>query len=84
MDTLIADKFSRYIASRADNFEILRRKPVEVILIKYIITKGYDISFLITNYHLEKFSKDAIIGFIIDYVSTIDKDLSEIKLNIIN
>ena len=36
------------------------------------------------NMHLEKFSKDLIINFIVDYITTIDKDLSEIKLNIIS
>jgi actin related protein 2/3 complex subunit 4 len=34
--------------------------------------------------HLEKFSKEGLINFIVDYVQTIDKDLSEIKLNIIS
>ena len=30
MDELIAEKISKMLASRADRFEILRRKPVKV------------------------------------------------------
>lgn len=30
LDTLIADRFARYIAVRADKFEILRRVPIKV------------------------------------------------------
>ncbi|NDW60154.1 hypothetical protein G0P98_27245, partial [Yangia sp. PrR004] len=72
IDKLIADKFGRYMAVRADYFEILRRKPVP----------GYDISFLVMDSHLEKYSVQGIINFIIEYVENIDKDLSDIKLNI--
>lgn len=34
--------------------------------------------------HLEKYNITGIINFIIEYVNTIDKDLSEMKLNIIS
>ncbi|CAD8147491.1 unnamed protein product [Paramecium octaurelia] len=72
VDKLIGEKFAKYLAVRADYFEILRRKPIP----------GYDISFLILDSHLEKYSVQGIINFIIDYVENIDKDLSDIKLNI--
>lgn len=31
MDALIAERFSKYMAVRADHFEILRRVPVPVL-----------------------------------------------------
>ena len=40
---LLCRKFAGFFTQRAEHFVILRRKPVE----------GYDISFLITNTHLE-------------------------------
>jgi len=73
MDTLINKKFSKFLGTRAELFEILRRKPIE----------KFDFSFLITNAHLEKFDKDKIIDFIMEFVENIDKDVNEIKLNII-
>jgi hypothetical protein len=30
MDSIIADKFSRFLMQRADNFVVLRRKPIAV------------------------------------------------------
>jgi len=41
------------------------------------------VTFLITSEHLEKFDKEKIVEFIIHFVSLIEKDLSEIKLNLI-
>jgi actin related protein 2/3 complex subunit 4 len=40
---------------RAENFVILRRKPIH----------GYDISFLITNFHAEYMLKHKLVDFII-------------------
>jgi actin related protein 2/3 complex subunit 4 len=72
LDTVIVDKFSRFLAMRADEFEILRRKPVE----------GYNISFLITNFHLEALKKDEIVDFIIHFMKLIDAEISSMKLNV--
>lgn len=43
IEEILVDKFTRFLTKRAENFLILRRVPVE----------GYDISFLLTNYHQE-------------------------------
>lgn len=40
-------------------------------------------SFLILSEHLEKFKKKDLIQYIIDFVGNVEKDLSDIKLNII-
>lgn len=45
--------------------------------------KGYDVSFLITNEHLEKYKKKELIEFIVGFIGNVEKDLSDIKLNII-
>ncbi len=57
---------------RADNFVILRRKPVP----------GYDISFLITNFHVEQMYRNKMVDFIITFMEEIDKEISELKLSV--
>ena len=57
---------------RAENFVVLRRKAV----------KGYDISFLITNFHTEEMLKHKLVDFIIQFMEEIDKEVSEMKLSI--
>ncbi|KAF5281782.1 hypothetical protein FQR65_LT14529 [Abscondita terminalis] len=58
---------------QADEIEkilLLRRKPVE----------GYDISFLITNFHTEQMYKHKLVDFVIHFMEEIDKEVSEMKL----
>ncbi|KRX02762.1 hypothetical protein PPERSA_02252 [Pseudocohnilembus persalinus] len=73
LDKLIGERFSRYITSRADQFEILRRIPL----------KGYDVTFLISSSHLEKYDKAQLISYITDFIQDIEKYMTEIKLNIV-
>ncbi|XP_061436327.1 actin-related protein 2/3 complex subunit 4-like [Lethenteron reissneri] len=49
IEKILCHKFMRFMMMRAENFFILRRKPVE----------GYDISFLITNFHTEQIQAQA-------------------------
>jgi actin related protein 2/3 complex, subunit 4 len=60
----------RFLMQRAEKLIILRRKPI----------KGYDISFLITNFHLEQMYKDKLIDFVIEFLKDIDKDIKDMKL----
>ena len=55
IETLLCKKFTRFLMQRAENFIVLRRKPVE----------GYDISFLITNTHTETMFKHKLVDFVI-------------------
>lgn len=55
---------------RAEAFQVLRRKPVQ----------GYDVSFLITNYHCEEMQRQKLIDFILQFMEDIDKEISELKL----
>ena len=43
-------------------------------------TKGYDISFLITNVHTEEMLKHKLVDFIIQFMEEVDKEISEMKL----
>ena len=51
MASVLVDRFMRFLMTRAEKFQILRRNPVE----------GYDISFLITNFHTEQYLRDEVI-----------------------
>lgn len=72
IERILAHKFTRFLMQRAESFVILRRKPV----------KGYDISFLITNFHSETMLKHKLVDFIIEFMEEVDKEISEMKLSI--
>lgn len=55
IERILCHKFTRFMMMRAENFIILRRKPIQ----------GYDISFLITNFHAESMLKHKLVDFII-------------------
>ena len=44
------------------------------------IEQGYDISFLITNFHTEEMLKHKLVDFIIQFMEEVDKEISEMKL----
>lgn len=70
IEKILCKKFMRFMMMRAENFFVLRRKPVE----------GYDISFLITNFHTEQMFKHKLVDFVIQFMEDIDKEISEMKL----
>jgi hypothetical protein len=70
IEQLLCHKFTSFMMRRAENFIILRRKKVE----------GFDISFLITNFHTEEMYRHKIIDFVIHFMEEIDKEISEMKL----
>eukprot|EP00762_Andalucia_godoyi_P004045 ANDGO_06268.mRNA.1 Actin-related protein 2/3 complex subunit 4 len=70
VEVILAAKFMRFLQQRAENFVVLRRKPIQ----------GYDISILITNFHLEQMVRNKIVDFIIQFVEEIDKEIKEMKL----
>jgi len=71
IEVILCKKFMRFLMQRADNFVILRRKPI----------KGYDISFLITNFHTEQMYRHKLVDFVIQFMEDIDKEISEMKLS---
>ncbi|XP_031143295.1 actin-related protein 2/3 complex subunit 4 [Sander lucioperca] len=72
IEKILCHKFMRFMMMRAENFFILRRKPVE----------GYDISFLITNFHTEQMYKHKLVDYVIHFMEEIDKEISEMKLSV--
>nr|ACI68682.1 Actin-related protein 2/3 complex subunit 4 [Salmo salar] len=72
IEKILCHKFMRFMMMRAENFFILRRKSVE----------GYDISFLITNFHTEQMYKHKLVDFVITFMEEIDKEISEMKLSV--
>ncbi|KAF1916977.1 hypothetical protein BDU57DRAFT_447921, partial [Ampelomyces quisqualis] len=70
IEHILVHKFTRFLTQRAESFYILRRKPV----------KGYDISFLVTNFHTEEMLKHKLVDFIIQFMEEVDKEISEMKL----
>lgn len=45
-------------------------------------SQGYDISFLITNFHSESMLKHKLVDFIIQFMEDVDKEISEMKLSL--
>jgi len=72
IEKILCHKFMRFMMLRAENFLVLRRKPVE----------GYDISFLITNIQTEQMYKNKLVDFVIQFMEEIDKEISEMKLSL--
>ncbi|KAL8214238.1 hypothetical protein R6Q57_003687 [Mikania cordata] len=63
LENILTKKFLRFLSMRAEAFQVLRRKPVQ----------GYDISFLITNYHCEEMQKHKLIDFIVQFMEVISQ-----------
>ncbi|KAK3673193.1 Arp complex subunit [Recurvomyces mirabilis] len=70
IEGILVHKFMRFLSQRAEAFFVLRRKAVA----------GYDISFLITNFHTEEMLKHKLVDFIIQFMEEVDKEISEMKL----
>jgi actin related protein 2/3 complex subunit 4 len=68
IEQILVRQFTRFLTRRAENFFILRRKPIP----------GYDISFLITNFHTESMLKNKLVDFIIEVC--FDTPLAEMEL----
>ena len=72
LDELLSHTVQAFFALRADKFKIYRKKPVE----------GYDFSFLITDAHLEKYSKEALINFVLEFIQGIAQEIKDLVLSI--
>lgn len=72
VDKLLTSMFTRFLMVRAEQFLIMRRKPVD----------GYDISFLIVHSHMEQLYRERLIEFIITFLKEIEKEINEMKLSV--
>lgn len=75
IEFLLTHMLERFLALRADKFQIMRKKPAH---------PNYDFSFLITDEHLMRFKKEELINFILEFIQGIDKEINDMKLAIIN
>uniref|UniRef100_A0A1I8IXW1 Actin-related protein 2/3 complex subunit 4 n=1 Tax=Macrostomum lignano TaxID=282301 RepID=A0A1I8IXW1_9PLAT len=71
-EKMLCHKFTKFMTMRAEDFVVLRRQPVE----------GYDVSFLITNFHTEAMYKHKLVDFVITFMEEIDREISEMRLAI--
>jgi actin related protein 2/3 complex subunit 4 len=70
LEAMLIDVYTNYLMARANKLNIFRKKEKE----------SYDISFLVTNYHLETYKKESIIDYIVEFVQDLTKELTEMKL----
>ena len=63
IEKILCHKFTKFMCQRADNFIVLRRKPIP----------GYDNSFLITDTHTKIMYKHKVVDFLIHFMQEIDK-----------
>ena len=75
IEHLLTRMLDRFMSLRADRFEIFRKKPAH---------PGYDFSFLISAQHLLVYKKEELINFVLEFVAGIDKEINELKLDVIN
>eukprot|EP00842_Homolaphlyctis_polyrhiza_P000678 jgi/Hompol1/1610/HPOL_001668-RA len=72
IERILCHKLTRFLMMRAESFVVLRRKAIP----------GYDISFLITNFHTEQMYKHKLVDFIIQFMEDVDKEISEMRLSL--
>lgn len=70
VEELLSSIYCKFLMHRTDKLNIYRKIPKD----------GYDISFLITNYHLEFYKKEDLIDFIVDFISTIDNEIITMRM----
>jgi len=75
IEVLLTHMLERFMSLRADKFEILRKKPAH---------DDFDFSFLVSDDHLQRFKKEELINFMLEFIQGIDKEISEMKLSVIN
>ena len=51
------------------------------LLMTLVIIKGYSISFLVTNAHIDLYSKHMLIKFILNFIIEVDKEISALKIS---
>lgn len=72
IEEILTKMFTKFLTQRAEQFFIMRRNAV----------KGYDISFLITNTHLEEMWKHKLVDFVIHFMEEIDREINAMKISV--
>lgn len=61
---------------------VFHRTNLKYLIMTFVFLQGYDISFLITNFHTEQMYKHKLVDFVIHFMEEIDKEISEMKLSV--
>jgi len=72
IEKILVAKFMMFMKRRAEDFFVLRKKAVP----------GYDISFLVTQAHIESMYTKKLVDFIIQFMQEIDKEINDMKLSL--
>ena len=72
-EILLTHLIERFISLRAERFKIIRKKTA---------IEGYDVSFLITDKHLEDLKKEEVINFILEFILGIEKEVNDLRMMI--
>lgn len=70
IEELLTDIYCKFLMNRTDKLNLFRKIPKD----------GYDVSFLITNYHLDFYKKEDLIDFIIDFITTLDNEIIKMRM----
>uniref|UniRef100_A0A7S0YAP1 Actin-related protein 2/3 complex subunit 4 n=1 Tax=Polytomella parva TaxID=51329 RepID=A0A7S0YAP1_9CHLO len=62
--------YMHFLTQQAERFQILRREPVQ----------GFDISFLITDFHVLVYGREALLDFIISFIRDTETELKNFKI----
>ena len=72
LEASILYQWIRFFQQQAEDYKILRRKPLD----------GYSISFLILSQHLQQLGTKAIESWIVNFCTVLDKECSDIKIQV--
>lgn len=70
VEELLSSVFCKFLMHRTDKLNIFRKVPKD----------NYDISILITNFHLEHYKKEYLVDYIIDFISNLDNEIIKMRM----
>ena len=73
LDAILTKQLSRFMHQRAEQFSIVRKRA---------ISDEFDLSFLVTAKHKKQFVNSSLVGFMVDFLKSVDGEISEQKLSV--
>jgi hypothetical protein len=73
LDAILTKQLSRFMHQRAEQFSIVRKRA---------ISDEFDLSFLVTAKHKKEFVNSSLVGFMVDFLKSVDGEISEQKLSV--
>lgn len=69
LDAVLAEMHARFMMQRAEALDVLRRRPVP----------GYDISFLVTDRHVQAYGRAALVAFLVQFAQEAHRQAEQLK-----